>query len=574
VNTRTRYLGLAACGSLFLLLVFPVTAWGQPPSNHISVKLSITPDRPAVGEDSRLTIGITDVRQQPVASIAVAVLAEKASEPGAGGHAGMDHGGAQPGGRAFRGTVKASDNRGEYLATLRFPEDGQWNVMVTAGDNIAHLEVNVARAVAPASNTTGLAAGSALQGTSAAVSAPMESIHSSYLDLSANIADLRTRVGEWQQGNEDSLKIAEEKLERTEVVLGAVTWPVEMSAAIGKARAAVGPMATALKAKDLAAADTAAKALGDASHDITHAFYPDWLPALKGTAFSVMAPHAIYLDLNANISDLGSRLAAWQKGDEGSLNIAKEKVERIDLLLPHLSSTGMSPRVAQAIGTDLPAVTEALEAKDPASAKLALMPVASSSAYMTRDLYSWLAVTAGASDDACIQASYLDLSANIAGLRTQIGDWQRGNLDSVKTAQETLERTRTVLFHPEWPGEMATAVSKTSLAIEQVANALRIRDSAAADIAAKALGDASHDITHAYYGDWLPGARLDEAGNLVAAAQANVGSGSGGSHGHGSEPSLPNYWFVGSIAAIVVVTIVLVPILRRRDLEAQRVESG
>ena len=36
----------------------------------------------------------------------------------------------------------------------------------------------------------------------------------------------------------------------------------------------------------------------------------------------------------------------------------------------------------------------------------------------------------------------------------------------------------------------------------------------------------------------------------------------------------PNYWFVGTVLGLIAVTIALVPLLRRRDLAAQRAEVG
>ncbi len=121
-------------------------------------------------------------------------------------------------------------------------------------------------------------------GQTAPAPSPMEVTHASYLDLSGNIADLRSRVTEWQKGDEGSLKIAEEKLERIETVLGATGWPKSMAAAVARTKAAVAPMARSLKAQDRAGAEAASKEFGDASHDVTHAFYGDWLPGggLKG----------------------------------------------------------------------------------------------------------------------------------------------------------------------------------------------------------------------------------------------------------------------------------------------------
>jgi len=401
--------------------------------------------------------------------------------------------------------------------------------------------------------------------------APAEAVHASYLDLAGNIAELRTRIGEWQKGDLESLKIAQDRLARTMVVLGSITWPAEMKASIGKTALAVEPMAKAMRDTDVASAQTAATALGDGSHDVTHAFYPDWLPGPGAAGRSPMAPHAIYLDLTANVSDLRSRVAAWQKGDESSLNIAKEKVERIELVLPHMEETGVSLKTVKAMERSLPAVSVALERKDVAAAQEALKPLADASPNLTRDFYTWMNVTAGADNLTCIQASYLDLTANIASLRAGVSEWQAGNQDGLKTAQERLDRARLVLDHPEWPAAMTAPIGEARVSLDMMVKALPSKDLASASSASSALGNASAGVIRAYYSDWLPGAQLDTAQHH---AGSGVAPAAGGSGGHGSsEASLPSYWFIGSIVGIVLITIAMVPVLRRRDLAVQPSEA-
>ena len=416
-----------------------------------------------------------------------------------------------------------------------------------------------------------------------ASTASMETIHAAYLDLSANITDLRSRVDQWQKGDEASLGIAQEKLDRIEIVLGSTAWPQAESSAIAKTKAAVGLMTKALDAKDPAAAVVAAKAFGDASHDVTHAHYSDWLPGLKDARFTPMAPHAAYLDLAANIADLRSRVDLWQKGDEASLGIAQEKLDRVGVLAKHLAAVGALPKPVTAIDRSLPAIGSALAAKDAARAQESLKPLADASHDLTHDFYVWLNGSAGASDAACVQASYLDLSANIADLKSRVSAWEKGDDASLGIAQEKLDRTEGVLRHVAWPKAITPAVDKARAAIGPIRQGLGAKDAAATVKALTALSDASHDITHAYYADWLPGAYvvtnqsgdpmagMDMSGDMsghnmtghdmgsmgssgagaTAPSQptptdsSGAGSASGGAHAHGADaatqPSGPNW---------------------------------
>ncbi|MDP2661506.1 MAG: hypothetical protein Q8R28_12335, partial [Dehalococcoidia bacterium] len=392
MKKQAKYLALATTVLVvLLLLVAPVSVGAQPSGSHISVKLLLAPDRPVTGEDARLTAAIMDASQQSVAASSVSITADKIVPAAAAGHAGMNMGGSQTAAATIRAAAKATEKNGEYTATLRFPEVGQWRIMVTAGDTTAHLDIDVVNRQAnlpnPAAPSPAVAS-VALRAS--ATAAPAEAVHASYLDLAGNIAELRTRIGEWQKGDLESLKIAQDRLARTMVILGSITWPAEMKAAIGKTALAVEPMAKAMRDMDVASAQTAATALGDGSHDVTHAFYPDWLPGTNGAGRSPMAPHAIYLDLASNISDLRSRVAAWQKGDESSLNIAKEKADRIALVLPHMEATGVSLKTVKIIERSLPAVTDALEKKDAVAAQEALKPLAEASPNLTRDFYTWM----------------------------------------------------------------------------------------------------------------------------------------------------------------------------------------
>lgn len=416
----------------------------------------------------------------------------------------------------------------------------------------------------------------------------MEVVHASYLDLASNITDLRARVEQWQMGDEASLNIAQEKLERIEVILAATTWPANMRGATTKVKAAVTPMKQSLNSKDQAQAGTAAKIFGDASHDVTHAFYGDWLPALKGQHFSTMAPHVIYLDLNANIADLKTRVAAWEKGDEASLNIAKEKVERIQALVQHALSTGVIVKPLNAIGASLPPISAALERKDVATATGALKPLSDAAHDLTHDFYVWLNVTAGADDSACIQAAYVDLSANLADLKARVTTWEQGDASSLNIAQEKLERTQIVLAHANWSQPMAGAIQKIGGAVTEVNLALRQQNPALSQQALKPISDASHDVTHAFYGDFLPQAHqsghvashsdMQTGHSTTPVATAQTTSGHTDSHGHAEETanaSTPDKGLIlGAFGAVNGMVIALAAVLKTRTPKKKRAEDA
>lgn len=415
--------------------------------------------------------------------------------------------------------------------------------------------------------------------------AAMEAVHASYLDLSGNIADLRVRVDEWTQGNESSLNIAKEKLDRIDAVLGSTHWPSVMLAAIGKVRAGHAPMSNALNAKDLAAATTAAKTLGDAAHDVTHAFYGDWLPSLKEQHFSPMAPHAIYLDLSANLADLRSRVAAWGQGDENSLNIAKEKVDRIQVLIQHASTTGTLLKPLKAILSSLPSISGALEHKDAAAANQALKPLSDAAHDLTHEFYTWMGVTSGADDPACVQAAYLDLSLNTADLKSRITAWEQGDASSADIAQEKLDRIQGVLAHTAWPQAMAASILQINAAVPAVAHALNMKSPSESQQAVKPISDASHEVTHAYYGDWLPHAQM-----VASASHSGMQHGSTGpalvltdmsqhsaSHSHSDtamatpDPNKPILLGgFGFVNALVIVTAAILKWRQPKKTRAQR----
>ncbi len=154
-----------------------------------------------------------------------------------------------------------------------------------------------------------------------------------------------------------------------------------------------------------------------------------------------------------------------------------------------------------------------------------------------------------------------------------MSEWQRGDADSYKIAQEKLGRIETVLAHPAWPGTMAVAIGKTDAGVKSMAKALKDKDLVSAQAAATALGDASHDVTHDYFGNWLPSVQFGPDEGSVVTAQGRTSSSGHGHDGAAGASDGPNYYFVGSTLGVVLLTIVMVPFLRRRDLQAVRQEA-
>ena len=399
-------------------------------------------------------------------------------------------------------------------------------------------------------------------GQAAPAPSSMEVIHASYLDLTANLADLRSRVTEWQKGDEGSLNIAKEKLERSEIVLGAPGWPQALAPAVAKAKAALGTMDKALQAADVAAAQAATVVLGDASHDLTHAFYGDWLPELEGERYSPLAAHVVYLDLSANLADVQSRLAAWGQGDESSLNIAVEKVERAEVLVNHMYATGVLVKRLPPVQRGLVALFPALQAKDLPAAQAAAQPLAASAQDLTQDAYVWLDLVKAGDDPSSVQASYLDLSRNIAALRSGVAASQKGNHTGLDLARQHLARVQTVLQHAVWPYEMGEAIDRARSAVGPMASALGTGDPAAAEAASVAFGEASHDVTHAYYGNWLATGVLQSATAQGGAAQQPARASSGG-HVHDAAPAEqvaaadagPHWPIIGGFAAALALVV-------------------
>jgi hypothetical protein len=128
-----RYRG----GSLLLAALMavsfaPLQASAGPSGGHAAIALTTTPERPVAAEDTRLTIVLEDERQRPIRNASVLVRADMVMAHAAG----TQHGDAGP-----AATATPSETPGEYLATLRLTDPGDWRISVTTGHSRAEFTV-------------------------------------------------------------------------------------------------------------------------------------------------------------------------------------------------------------------------------------------------------------------------------------------------------------------------------------------------------------------------------------------------------------------------------------------------
>jgi hypothetical protein len=128
--------------------------------------------------------------------------------------------------------------------------------------------------------------------------------------------------------------------------------------------------------------------LGDASHDLTHDFYA-WLNATAG-ANDPACVQAAYVDLSGNVTDLKAHVAALEQGDANSMDIAREKVQRVQILLAHaLWPPSMSAAIRKTAEGTL-ALARALAAQSPMPVSAALKPISDSMHDVTHTYYDYL----------------------------------------------------------------------------------------------------------------------------------------------------------------------------------------
>lgn len=132
IKTAKDFCGPFLLAALMATLLIPLQVSAGPSNGHVSITLSTMPDRPAAAEDTRLTIVLKDKGQQPIRNAPVLVRADMVMA----GMAGMRHGSAGP-----TATAKPSEKPGEYLATLRLADPGDWRITVTAGHSTAEFTI-------------------------------------------------------------------------------------------------------------------------------------------------------------------------------------------------------------------------------------------------------------------------------------------------------------------------------------------------------------------------------------------------------------------------------------------------
>ena len=396
--------------------------------------------------------------------------------------------------------------------------------MILAGITITALLVSCGGAVVPKANaTTAPAAIAPATPTMAAMpsAAPMaipkaatsaapvaqsadgSTLHVAFLDLTRNITDLRVRAAEWQKGTDASREIAAEDAERIDAVLTRTAWPSELTAHIAVIQAAMPALDKALGGTN--AADTKAPigAIADSEHELMHGFYETWLPAQDTKSHVAMSAHVGFLDLSMNIADLRTRVAAWQKGDDASLDMAVEIAERIDALLAQMPWPDALAKEVGAVKAAVPGVDKALGAKDAKAVKEPLAQLADASHELTHEFYEQFLAKGATTSPECVYASYLDLAGNVADFRMRVAAWQKGDDASLDLAAEKVDRIGMVIDHVTWPDQLKVSVMAMHDQLAPVSTALTAKSQATLREPFATVAAVSHDMSHAFYESWM-----------------------------------------------------------------------
>lgn len=144
--------GTLLLSGLLLLLLAPLSVSAEPPSSDARISLVTAPDQPIAGEETRLIVTLKDANGQSIANASVSITAEKVTSASTGGHKSMSSDQAMS--TRLTAVAKASDHKGEYLASLKLPEEGDWRITVIGGDSSAEFRIAVVKAHASASNGT------------------------------------------------------------------------------------------------------------------------------------------------------------------------------------------------------------------------------------------------------------------------------------------------------------------------------------------------------------------------------------------------------------------------------------
>jgi YtkA-like protein len=121
-------------GALTATLLIPLPVSAGPLNGHVTITLTTMPDRPVAAEDTRVIIVLKDKNRQQLSNARVVVRADMVM----GGVASMQHGSAGP-----TATAKPSEAPGEYVATLRLADPGDWRITVIAGHSTAEFDITV-----------------------------------------------------------------------------------------------------------------------------------------------------------------------------------------------------------------------------------------------------------------------------------------------------------------------------------------------------------------------------------------------------------------------------------------------
>ncbi|MBI2305263.1 MAG: cytochrome c [Chloroflexi bacterium] len=325
-------------------------------------------------------------------------------------------------------------------------------------------------------------------------------IHIEYYGTWRNFNDLRDQVANWAQGQDSGRRIALEKIERLEATLHHVPWPTaKLDMAATGMHEGLHPVEDGLKAQNVAATQAALQKVSNAFHDLTHAFYDDWVAGTQGVVGHVM-PHIGYVDISANIADLRTQVANWAAGDDLGRRISLEKVDRMGWVIPHIVWPGIMVGSVVELKEALGAVKEGLQAKDVAATQAALAKVSEASHSLTHDFYDrWIAGRRGMKAHAVVHVTYQDIWGNVNDLRDQVANWAKGQDSGRRIGLEKVDRLEALFGHVDWPKEMKHPIGELEEAIHGVEKGLRAQDLAATQGAITKVSEAFHDLTHEFY---------------------------------------------------------------------------
>jgi hypothetical protein len=127
--------GVLLLAVLALAALVPLMVNAAPAENHASITMTATPEHPVATQETQLTVVLRDKAQQPIDDAPVVINAQMAT----GGMAGMP--GMQHGGAGLTATARPSGTPGEYLATMKFTDPGDWTLIVSSKDSSAQFKI-------------------------------------------------------------------------------------------------------------------------------------------------------------------------------------------------------------------------------------------------------------------------------------------------------------------------------------------------------------------------------------------------------------------------------------------------